>query len=153
MAWQITFETWMWLQFFQMDDFCYFNVSPMYFSKYIFLWLHGWLTFNNLMNKSDYWCLLPLLTRYIVSVILIGGGHKWKKKFSLKIKLQLFIKKKFRQWWSTIPPISTKWITTILPSNHWTQTRPRHMTWDLNPLSLLIKLTGPPRANTNINKH
>jgi hypothetical protein len=26
------------------------------------------------------------------------------------------------------------------------------MTWDLNPLPLLIKITGPPKEITNINK-
>jgi hypothetical protein len=40
-------------------------------------------------------------------------------------------KNKFKQWWSTVPPISKKQ-TTIFTSNHWTQEKP--MTYaDGNP--------------------
>jgi len=39
------------------------------------------------------------------------------------------MKRKFKQWWSSIPPISTKQtITSHLNWNHWTQKRWRHMT-------------------------
>jgi len=33
----------------------------------------------------------------------------------------LIMKRKFKQWWSSIPPISTKWtITSHLYWTHWT---------------------------------
>jgi hypothetical protein len=38
------------------------------------------------------------------------------------------MKREFKQWWSLIPPISTKWtITSHFNWTHWTQQRPWHM--------------------------
>jgi len=43
------------------------------------------------------------------------------------------MKRKFKQWWSSIPPISTK--RTITSHLNWTQKRPRHMTLEIKVLA------------------
>jgi len=40
------------------------------------------------------------------------------------------MKRKFKQWWSTIPPISTKW-TIISHLNSLNIKKPRHMTLEI----------------------
>jgi hypothetical protein len=46
------------------------------------------------------------------------------------------MKKKFKQWWWPISPISTKWTITAHPTWHyWTQKRPRHMTLEIQILT------------------
>jgi len=42
--------------------------------------------------------------------------------FDLQIKIEEYciMKKKSKQWWSTIPPITTKRTTTPLSWKHWT---------------------------------
>jgi hypothetical protein len=58
--------------------------------------------------------------------------------WSLKIKLQLCKRRKFKHWWSPISSIYTKRTITW---THWTQKRPRHVTFG-NP--------GPSLGQTHI---
>jgi hypothetical protein len=47
------------------------------------------------------------------------------------------MKRKFKQWWSIISPISTKWtVTSHLSWTHWTQKSPWHMTLEIQVLVL-----------------
>jgi len=47
------------------------------------------------------------------------------------------MKRKFKQWWSSILPRSTKrTITSHHNWTHWTQNRPRHMTLEIQILAL-----------------
>ena len=52
------------------------------------------------------------------------------------------MKRKFKQWWSSIPPMSTK-NTTIFPHlnwTHWTQKRPQQLTlWKCRSFNILKK--------------
>jgi len=49
---------------------------------------------------------------------------------------KVIMKRKFKQWCSTIPPISTKrTITSHLSWSHWLQRRSQHMTLEIHVLS------------------
>jgi hypothetical protein len=60
--------------------------------------------------------------------------------FNTVIICQLSImRRKFKQWWSLIPPISTKrTIASHLNWTHWTQIRPRHMMLESQALVLSV---------------
>jgi len=45
------------------------------------------------------------------------------------------MKRKFKHWWSSIPPISTKWtITSHLNWTHWTQKTPWHIMLEIQAM-------------------
>jgi len=70
--------------------------------------LKTWSDCENLDKKQD--------DEYYYWSTLIG--------WSLKIKLQLCKRRKFKHWWSPISSIYTKRTITW---THWTQKRPRHV--------------------------
>jgi hypothetical protein len=76
------------------------------------------------------WAALPEYSLKIQRSWLITVGGFW---FSISLP-KFVMKGKFKHWWSSIPPISTKQtITSHLNWTHWTQKKD-HNTYDIgNP--------------------
>ena len=56
---------------------------------------------------KTYTCIMYKLKTHSISQVNI-----WRQVYFNKKENLILIKRKFKQWWSTIPPISTKWPIT-----------------------------------------
>ena len=128
---------------------CTFRIFPSYIWKlnnlpilYICLSLSNFLSFVTLnqflvrisLLIFDYFSHFVRKTKFSLIELLRNYSYKYNiMYFSFLLEfippvLFSIMKREFKQWWSLIPPISTKWtITSHFNWTHWIQQRPRHM--------------------------